>query len=298
MTSSQSVDTLTGRLDSIRYQNDRGFLIGSFIYGDEESTTALGNLLRPKVGLDYKLNGKWVDDHRWGRQFRFSSYEPIKPKSTDGIFRYLMHTIKWIGPVTAADIIQRYGETAIDILRDDPDKVVSDIRGISPNRAKEIQEALIENEQLEAVVVELEALIGEAGLRRSLPIEIAERWGADSIVILRENPYRLIDFRGVGFLSADHIATTRFKINTRDVNRQKAGLLYLLNENEIAGNVWFYVDELYRKAQVLLGCDPSEGFQILKDNEHIVQVNDVVSQRLIAEEEAFIAEKLRWMMGK
>jgi len=290
-----TMDSVVGSLNNIRFQNNNGFLIGQFKCEDDQ-ITALGNLLRPTIGIDYKLRGRWVQDHKWGKQFRFDSYETVQPKSLSGIHRYLIHTSKWIGPVVAQALIDTYGEETIDVLRTDPARVAKDIRGITLQRANEIQQTIVENEAIESVVIELENLVGGIGLRKSLPIDIANKWGSDAVTILKENPYQLITLHGIGFLSADHLALTRLGVTRTDVNRQKAGLLHLIRENEIAGNIWIYIDDLFRKAEALLGCDPAQGFVLILGHE-IVQTADLVSLKNTAYDESFIAKKIAALMS-
>jgi len=43
-------------------------------------------------------NRQWVDDPRFGRQFKFTRYVAEIPQSTDGIYRYLVKVAKWVGP--------------------------------------------------------------------------------------------------------------------------------------------------------------------------------------------------------
>ena len=294
MTALTQSNELTATLSRIRFQNEKGFLIGVFDKG-KSRIAALGNLLKPKVGFDYKLRGKWVNNDVYGQQFKFHSYETIKPKSTDGIYRYLVHTAKWIGPIVANNLIEEYGQETINVLKTDPKKIARDIKGLTIKRAKEIQNIILENDAIEAIVVDLEALIGGMGTRKSLPIEIAKKWGGDAIDVLKENPYRLTKFRGIGFLTADKIALARFKIDKKSIHRQKAGILHVLKENELEGNVWCYIDQLFRDAETLLGCDVSEGFEeILKEN--VTKLSNLIANKVIAYNEKYIADKIKNLM--
>jgi exodeoxyribonuclease V alpha subunit len=288
------VQQIHGTLDRIRFQSDKGFFIGIF-KSQDTNVVALGNLLKPKVGFDYDLTGKWVNNAKWGKQFRFQLYSEIKPKSTDGILRYLVNTAKWVGPVVGARLIEAYGSETMDVLREDPEKVATDIRGITLKRAEEIQNIIVGNETIEALIIDLEALIGGAGLRQSLPIEIAKEFGSDAVDILKDDPYILTTFAGVGFLSADRVALSRFKTVRKSVKRQVAGIKHILKENERSGNVWCYIDTLFRNAETLLGCDITEGFEhVLKSS--VIKVANLVAIKQMAYDESYIATKIKALL--
>jgi len=286
---------IQGTLNRIRFKNDNGFLIGLF-ENDDYEMAALGNLLDPKIGFDYKLCGKWVVDTKWGKQFKFQSYTTIQPKSTDGIYRYLVNTAKWVGPVIGERLIKEFGTKTIDVIRTDPKGVAKAIRGLSLKRTKEMQQIIIENEENEELIVKLEALIGGMGFRKSLPIEVAKKWASDAVTVITKNPYQLMTIRGIGFLSADRLAITRFGIEHTSIYRQKAGIAHILEENERSGNVWCYIDDLFRKAETLLGCDIQNGYKaILKED--IIKHNQLVANEEIAIDEQYIATKIRSLMN-
>lgn len=291
------MEHIEATLNHIRFQNDRGFLIGMF-QAEKEEFAGLGNILRPEVGMNYKLFGKWSEDPKWGKQYKFKSHEAIIPKSTDGIYRYIVRIAKWVGPKIGRTLIDQYGVDTLDILREFPDRVAVDIKGITIARAKEIQAHIVKNQEIEGALVELEKLIGGAGLRQSLPMDLVQKWGGDAVAMLKENPYRLIQMKQVGFPSADRLAVDRFKVEPKSIFRQQAAVTYAIREKTHGeGHVWIDVVELIGSVRQMIRCDPSEGFGRAIEKGAVVQEGGLVALAVMARDEAYIAEKVKELLG-
>lgn len=297
-------DQITGNLSHIRFSNDQGFLIGMF-QGEKNKGkskdgefAALGNMLRPEVGMEYKLFGKWVDDPKWGRQYRFKRYEAIIPKDTDGIYRYLVRVAKWVGPKVGRDLISKYDIDTLDVLREDPERVAKEIKGITINRAEEIRGLLIQNEDIEAALVELERLIGGQGLRQSLPIDLVQKYGSNAPAVLKENPYILTEEKQIGFPSADKVALNRFNVDPASIYRQQSCCLHTIKSYcTQGGHTWIEMTELMKMVYALIKCDSQVGIQKLIDDKRIVMEGKYIALEQTAKDEDFIAKKIKEMLG-
>lgn len=287
-----SMEALEGTLNHIRFQNDKNFLIGMFQDGKREHC-ALGVIHLPEAGQIYRLFGKWMDDSKWGRQFKFDRYEIIIPKDELGIFRYLVKTAKFVGPIVGKRIIDKYGDTALDVLTAEPERVASEISGITLTRAHEIQKALIDNKALESVMVELEATLGGTGIRRSVYDDLITRFGVDAVKVLKEQPYDVLcSCNGCGFLTADKVAIDRLSIDRQDIGRQKAAVLHALEANQQGGgHTWMKTDVLLTQAQALIGYVPQAGYvQLLRAAEIVdAQPEQLTAKATTAAAEAEIA---------
>jgi len=285
-------EAIEGILDTIRFQNENGFLIGQFVNASEDSFAALGTLLKPKVGVNYRLFGKWVENQRWGFQFQFSAYQSVEPKDVEAIYRYIVNTAKWVGPVVGRTIVQAYKENTLEVLRTSPERVARETRGITLARALEIQKAILENYELEQTIVELEKLLGGQGLKRTLPAEIAALWGPASVASLKENPYALTKLRGIGFLTADRLAINRFQINPTSMHRQRACIYYLLQQNEVSGNTWISMQTLQDQATKLISVNIIDGLREAVEKGWISLVGDMLAIPTTNEKEAYVANRL------
>jgi len=286
-----------GILTNIRFQNiETGFLIGSF-QQNNSSFVALGQILRPEIGSEFKLFGRWIHDQKYGRQFKFQTHEIVIPKDVDGIFRYIVRVCRFVGPKVGRTIVDTYDIETLDILREDPERVASDIKGITITRAKEIQHHIVQNQELEGALVELEKLIGGAGLRQSLPMDLVQKWGGDAVAMLKENPYRLIEFSQIGFPSADRVAVDRFKIEPASVFRQQAAVIHALREKTHGdGHVWIDVKKLTQDVNKMIRCDPGDGLARAIEKGAVVAEGGLVALAAMARNEKYIAEKVKELL--
>ena len=125
---------------------------------------ALGNMINPEIYMDYILTGHWQENDRYGSQLKFHAYEMVVPVDANGIFKYIVRTCKFVGGKVGNAIVDKYGEDTLRMLKTNPIMVSMDIKGITPERAKEIQAVLLENEATEKVMVELEVLLNIPGM--------------------------------------------------------------------------------------------------------------------------------------
>ena len=292
-------EQIIGHLNHIRFQNDKGFLIGIFQGPiDIGEFTSLGSIVNPQVGIDYKLFGKWMNDPQWGKQFKFKTFEIIKPKSTDGIYRYIVRACRWVGPSVGKRLIDVYKEKTLDVLRENPKQVAADIKGITYVRAIEIQADIKKNEEIEATLVELEKLVGNQGLRASLPMDLVQKWGANAVKMIEINPYILTEMKNVGFPSADKIAINKIKVDPKSINRQKAAILHILNKDLFNGNTWMISTELFKQAKALISWSIKEGFDKLISDKRVKEVEGHIALNHIAKNEKIIAQKIQELMSK
>jgi len=303
--------TIQATLKNIRFQNDSGFIIAmassSGGNGDIKDVKGefgmLGNMLNPQEGMTYKLQGEWSVHPEFGKQFKFSHYTAVKPKDENGIYKYLVRTAKWIGPSIAQSLVEIYGDNTLEVLREDPEMVAAEIRGITEKKAKEIQEILIDHEELESILVDLMAILNIPGLRRSLPYEMIEKFGSNAAEILKENPYIIVNFRGSGFLIADRLALQSLNIDPDSMFRVKAAIEYAMDQDLHGnGNTWIDQDQLIYNVKELTSVDNLElilsGIGKLLDKKAIVITTDGEWLALyeVDENETYIADKIKEMI--
>ena len=292
------MERINATLTHIRFQNrETGFLIGIFLQGRQEFA-ALGSMVGPEVGMDYTLSGEWVENEKFGRQYKFVNYEVVAPKSTDGIYRYLVKVARWVGPKVGQALIDHYKEETLNIIRTDPERVARQIRGITPARAAEMQAKIIENQAIEATLVELENLIGGQGLKQSLPTELLAKYGSNAVAELRLNPYMLTEFKQIGFLQADKVALTKFEIKPQSVRRQQAAALHIIEQICFQeGSVWVEEHRLIAEVTGLISCDPAPGLVKLAGARRIVINEGFVALKYLADNEEYVAKKFIKMLA-
>jgi exodeoxyribonuclease V alpha subunit len=285
--------TIDGHIMDIRFERD-GFVILRFGV-DGKSVSALGNMIRPEPGMSYRLRGKWDPPHPvFGRQFRFTWYETVQPRSTEGIYKYLVRIAKWVGPSVGNRLVERYGTKTLDILKKDPARVAGDVSGITLARAKEIQRGLREGELTEAAVVDLEQVFAAVpGLRRGLAMDCVATWGANAVEIVKRTPYRLMELRGIGFLTADKVAIS-VGVDPAGIDRERACVVHVIEEcMQSTGSTWVGVDELATECLALIGRDCADGLrELVLGADLVLSGCGMVSTRAADEDESAVARQI------
>src|SRR5437588_10586942 len=132
--------TVSGSIDRIVFRNaETGFCVARFRISDpgargDAQTTVVGDMPSVRVGEILRLTGEWQLHPLHGRNFRVERFEQEMPSTRDGIEGYLASgVIRGVGPVTAARIVEHFGEESINVLDTSPE-LLRELAGISANR--------------------------------------------------------------------------------------------------------------------------------------------------------------------
>ncbi len=287
------MDTLTGTLADIRFSKN-GFLIGNL----ESGETVLGNMSEPVLGQEYSLSGDWVDDPRWGRQFKFQRYAAETPKDAEGIYLYLVRVCRWVGPHVGRQIVKQFGNTALDVLKTHPELVARDIKGITLERAQEISQNLLDNETQEAASVELESMLGHLHLPRTTITTLVEKYRSDAPARVRQDPYAtLMEVRGIGFPTADRVAITLGYAPDGLARRQAAALHALQIAADTWGHTWVPGDKFVETVIDLIGIPPGDDVRVKLIEGDAIRVRDnMVALTKLADDELDVAGAIHKLM--
>ncbi len=248
------METLNGILERIVFENpDTGYTIGRFsARGHPELVTIVGNLASVNAGESLLLNGEWVNNPKYGRQFQIERSETIQPANVVGIRKYLgSGLIKGIGPKMAARIVGLFGMDTIDVIEQTPEKLAG-VPGIGRKRVKMIQQAWEEQREIKNVMLFLQS----HNVSTSHAAKIYKTYKNESIPIVTENPYRLADdIYGIGFVTADTIAQ-KLGIDKSDPHRIQAGIKYVLSQKADDGHVFQHPDKLIEACENILEQNP------------------------------------------
>ena len=94
-------------------------------YGDRMLRfTAVGYELPRTKAVELELDGEWVES-KYGYQLQVEQWQEIVPQTADGLLAYLgSGLIKGIGPKTAEDIVATFGPDTLNILDNEPEKLL------------------------------------------------------------------------------------------------------------------------------------------------------------------------------
>ena len=144
--------------------------------------------------------------------------------------------------------MRRFGAKTFEIMEREPERL-SEVKGISDRKAREIAEQMEEKRDLRDAMVFLQ----EYGISMNLAVKIYQRYGQEIYRMIKENPYRLADdIAGVGFRTADEIAK-RVGIREDSDFRIRSGILYTLLNASAEGHTCIPEAMLLSRTVELLG---------------------------------------------
>ncbi len=298
MKTSEQSATLHGSLDKIiYYNNENGYLIGVFQIGSEKKT-AVGYLPNPREGDEYSITGSWTNHSKYGRQFAFESFEQHVPTSEFGIEQFLASgLIKGIGPSLASKIVVHFGTATIEILNNDPERLL-EIEGIGRKKLAGIMTALGSMKEMQDTLLFLKS----HGISTSHSIRLYKTYGKGVVGVLQHNPYQIIDdVVGIGFHTADEIAR-KMGVKEESEYRLVAGVRFVLDDAcRTGGHCYLPMEELSERAAQLLRVDEAKVTRAIRsatNSGYLVQEQDAVFPMLLHRAEERTAKKVELLLKK
>lgn len=248
-------ECVTGYIDHIIFRNeDNGYTV-MVLKGvkDEDELTCVGTFPVITQGASIEAEGSFIQHPVYGKQFQAVRLTEKMPEDAMAMERYLgSGAIKGIGAALAGRIVRHFGSDTLRIVEEEPERL-AEIKGISEKKAHEIAIQIAEKSEMRKVMMFLQ----KYGISLNLGAKIYQKYGDSVYSVLQENPYRLADdISGVGFKIADEIAY-RIGIHTDSDYRIKSGLSYTLLQAGGEGHVYLPKEELFKRAEQLLGVDVS-----------------------------------------
>jgi exodeoxyribonuclease V alpha subunit len=196
-----------------------------------------------------EVSGEWQTHSRYGRQLRAQGALPLDPTDREGQIAYLT-SLRHIGQARAEKLVDQHGEAVLQVIAADPQRTFAALRGVSVDQAAAATQSWHESR----AVRDLHVQLAPHGLAH-LAAPIHARYGEHSTTILHEDPYRLTEVEGVGFVRADKIALAA-DVPPESDRRAQAAAVYTLREAEQAGNSYLPAAELAGRTAKLIGLVP------------------------------------------
>ena len=235
---------------------------------------AVGFCLPVSDSFRYDIKGHWTRNAKHGLEFEVESFDEVIIPNRENIIAYLSSgQIKGIGPKTAERIYDAFGNSTLDILDEEPEKLLS-ISGISENKLRKIQDSYLANRSARDVV----AFLVPYGITPNRAVQFFKEYGNKAMDIVRNHPYELCNISGIGFFTADKIALN-MGFGELSTDRVDQGLIYTLREAEKRGHLCMDKHELVSKCLKLLKTEgltedmvANRGLSLLKSGQ-IVSYN-------------------------
>ncbi len=275
---------IDGIIEDIVYSNPENGYSVIDINHSNQLVTAVGIMPSCCPGEKIKLKGYWTKHATFGTQFKVTAAERSLPKSSGDMLRYLSSgAVKGIGPATAMKIIERFGEETFDVLENSPERL-SEIKGISFEKAKEMSKHFKEQFAVREVMISLERF----GMSPTECLNAYKAFGVTAVERITENPYILCkEGLGIRFERADEIAHA-FPTGVNSLFRHRAGILHILRHNLRNGHTCLPREKLILPANELLGINREETQEIIND---LIEDKEIVEDFFNEKSYVFLPEE-------
>src|SRR6266536_4546203 len=133
-----------GTLVAVHFRDERGFAIFSLEQADGSRIRALG-YLPPDVTLRavVRVGGSWTRHAQYGWQVQVKTVELVDHLDRRGVVAFLVTYTTHLGPVRAAEAVERFGDRVFEVIRERPEDLCA-IKGITLARARMVNESFAE----------------------------------------------------------------------------------------------------------------------------------------------------------
>jgi len=306
------MDYIEGTIKSVVfYSEDSQFAIAKIEVSDQSSSATLfdlpgdvktvkGNIPRPKKGEVYRFFGEHEQHPTYGLQFAFQRYEKIEGASKEGIVEYLSSDLfPGVGEKSAERIVEHLGQDALKKIARDK-RVLDDVPKLSAKAKNTLHQNLKNNKANEQTRIRLL----EHGLSHRMIEKILKQYEEETIGVLEENPYALIDtIEGIGFERADAIAKN-LGFSDNDPKRIRALIVHLFHTITMSrGHTHLhkgrFLEEVYRrlnKEASVEFIEIEEAFEAMQKKGRFLIEGEEVTLKAYVQAEEEIAAKIQTLL--
>lgn len=199
------LETVKGIVETKIFYNEQNHY-GIFLISSENDhdmpLTIVGNFYQIELKTRYEFIGQYVENARYGMQFKVESYIKINHENKKHIINYLSGpSFKGIGIKSATALVEKYGEDILNLIQENP-QMILEIKGVSKANLENLKNNVLQEDPRDKFISTLSVL----GLGGKTIGSILNYYKDDAEYLVTENPYRIVDeVHGVGFEVADTI---------------------------------------------------------------------------------------------
>ena len=119
-------EALAGLVERLTFHNeDNGFCVLQVkARGHRDLVTVVGHAAMISPGEFVQASGLWINDRKYGPQFKAQFLKAAPPTTTEGIKKYFASgMIKGIGPVYGGKLVATFGQDVFDVIETSPDRL-------------------------------------------------------------------------------------------------------------------------------------------------------------------------------
>ena len=218
---------IEGKVSTIIFKNESNSWTVILLKVGKEYITAVGITDELEVDDEIELEGE-EDIHKiYGKQFKFTTYKKVLPKTNTALIDYIANNIKGVGKKTARNIVDKFQDNTVNVIRYEPRKL-EEIKGLN-------------EEKIDAFNVSV-----------LVATNIYKQLKSDTIEIVSKNPYSLLNFvKSLEFKFVDEIGK-KLGIDLNNEDRIDAGIIYASNKITEFGHTCIELENLISYAAKLL----------------------------------------------
>lgn len=187
------------------------------------SVKVIGRNLPRIVDQTIMFSGEWKYSAKYGYTFYADSYVFLMPEKKRGIIKFLASPkFKGIGKKTAEAIVDAFGEDTLNIIENTPEKLIQ-VKGLDLKKIDTIKTVYAESVALNRLSVYLSTF----GIKASSISNIYQKYKKDAEDVIKNNPYVLLEVKGVSFRICEQIANT---INNKTIYTSSQRLVGCITE--------------------------------------------------------------------
>ncbi len=216
---------INGIVETIIFRNEANNWTVLLLKVDSDYITAVGDTEEIEVGDELQLEGEEGIHKVYGKQFKFSTYMKILPKSSSSLIKYIADNVEGVGKKTAKRVVEKFGEDTVMVIRFNPANL-KEIKGLNDEKIERMTEFF--NEEYEKWnCVEY---LGDFGISVITASRIFDALGQGTLQAIKQNPYSLLGFiKNLEFKVVDEIGKKQgVPLDSED--RLDAGIVYSLNQ--------------------------------------------------------------------
>ena len=115
---------LCGSVEHVTYHNDKNQYTVLDLATEAGVVTVVGMFPFVSEGEELRVYGTWQSHPSFGDQFKAETFDRARPATTAAMLKYLSSgAVKGVGPATARRIIDTFGDKALEVMENDPQRL-------------------------------------------------------------------------------------------------------------------------------------------------------------------------------
>lgn len=241
-----------------------------------DDIVVVGNMPSLVEGAFYEFElGEEYMHHKYGSQRNVISFKVAEIDNLRELEIFLASdAFKGIGKKTAKLIVDKFGDDALHIIKNDIDRL-QEVGGIGKKTLGRIKESISKHFEISDKLFEL----GKLGFTIAQSEEILDMFGREAIQVIRDNPYMLLNnIKSLNFMKVDKIAIEKLNFE-------------LSSRTRIENFIFYAIDKInFRTGDMCIRKDYLENIVSTETNQDIEEIKTIIKE-LINDEFLYLYKK-------